>query len=135
MDSQLKSIHKGRVWHVVALELDGQCPTEEYFRDAERRNSKDLQQLVARIHRVSGQEHESNPEIFRHERDGIYVFKTRKGLRLYCFLDEGRLIVTVTGADKPKKKQQQKDIEEAARWRDRYLAFKEQNSEIPIIDD
>lgn len=135
MDTRLKSLHKGRVWHVVALELDGECPTDEYLRKAERKNPKDFQQLVARIHRVSDQERERNTEIFHHLRDGIYEFKTTKGLRLYCFQDEGRLIVTVTGADKPKKKQQQKDIAEAAAWRDRYMSRKKPNQRIPIIDE
>ena len=50
-------------------------------------------------------------------------------------MDEGRLIVTVTGADKPKKKQQQKDIEEASVWRDRYVALKKSKQNIAIVDE
>lgn len=124
MDTALVSLYEGKSWHVVALKITGQCPTHDYLEHAEKRNRKDRDRLVSRIQRVADMAHFRNTEVFNNEGDGIYAFKTREGLRLYAFFDAGHLIVTVSGSDKPKKKQQQKDIAEAAKWRDRYLALK-----------
>jgi len=121
MDVRLLSVYRGTIWHVVAFEVDDECPTKTYLEYAEEKNRKERDRLMARIKMVADVPQFRNREIFNHEGDGIFVFKTHAdGLRLYCFYDEGRLIVTVNGVDKPKKKQQQKDIAAARKWRDRY---------------
>jgi putative component of toxin-antitoxin plasmid stabilization module len=122
MDTKLVSIYEGAHWHVVAFQTDGKTPTHDYLEKAKKNNEKDHDRLMARINMVADFATYNNDQVFNHEGDGIFAFKTRQGLRLYCFKEENRLIVTVSGSDKPKKKQQQKDIGDAKKWRSRYYA-------------
>lgn len=105
MDIALKPLYVGKIKTVYALEVDSQCPTDEYFKYAAKHDRAELDRLIARIQLVANQGEVRNETIFRHERDHIYEFKTKRGLRLYCFFDAGQIIVTVNGDDKGQKKE------------------------------
>jgi len=129
----LRTIYKGSVKHVVALEIDGKCPASDYLSEAEEKKNAEYRRLVVRIESVANKAHFRNPEIFNVEGDGLYAFKTSRGLRLYAFYDKNQLLIACYGADKPKKKQQQKDLQQAKTWMDRYFNAKKSGESIQII--
>jgi hypothetical protein len=119
--------------HVVALEIDGKCPANAYLEESEEKKEADYKRLVTRIAVVADSANFRNSEIFNFEGDGLYAFKTSKGLRLYAFYDENQLLIACYGADKPKKKQQQKDCQQAKKWMDRYFNAKKIGENVQIV--
>jgi hypothetical protein len=130
---RLHTIYKGSIKHVVALEIDGKCAAKEYLDEAEEKKNADYNRLVTRIGCVADRANFRNSEIFNFEGDGLYAFKTSKGLRLYAFYDENQFLIACYGADKPKKKQQQKDRQQAKKWMDRYFSAKQTGVNVQII--
>ena len=68
-----------------------------------------------------------NSDIFKLERDNIYAWTHRSGLRLYAFTDAGQILMATNGGDpqgKQNKKQQTKDIETAIKRRAEYFSAK-----------
>jgi hypothetical protein len=118
---------------VVALEIDGKCPAIDYLDEAEQKKKADYNRLVTRIAYVANTANFRNSEIFNVEGDGLYAFKTTQGLRLYAFYDENQLLIACYGADKPKKKQQQKDRQLAKKWMDRYFNAKKTGENVQIV--
>jgi hypothetical protein len=134
VEIRLQTIYKGSFKHVVVLEIDGKCPARDYLDEAEQKNKADHARLVTRIQVVADTENFRNSEIFNVEGDGLYAFKTSKGLRLYAFYDENRLLIACYGADKAKKKQQQKDIGHAKKRMNDYFEAKKKRANIQIVE-
>jgi len=132
LDIVLHTIYKGAVKHVVALAIDGKSAARDYLQETEKTKPKEFTKLSVRIQSVADTYQFRNSEIFRSEGNGIYAFKTSGGLRLYAFNDENQLLVACFGADKAKKKQQQKDCQQARKWMDRYLEYKGSGANIEI---
>jgi hypothetical protein len=133
VDIRLHTIYKGSFKHVVALEIEGKCPADAYLEETQQWKEADYKRLVARIEVVANTANFRNNEIFNFEGDGLYAFKTSKGLRLYAFYDENRLLIACYGADKPKKKQQHKDFQQAKKWMDRYFNAKKTGENVQIV--
>jgi len=57
-------------------------------------------------------------------RDGIFEFRTKGGLRLLWFYDEGRVGICVNGYIKQGQKTPRQQIEEAIQWKDKYFEAK-----------
>jgi putative component of toxin-antitoxin plasmid stabilization module len=134
MAIRLISLYVGRVKRVVLLALSAECPAEEFLDEVFRLQPKEHAKLVNRIHMVADNPLLRNHEIFKHERDGIYVWKTHHGFRLYAFQDESHLIVAVNGGDKKSDKKQTRDIDRALEYRAAYLNAKATGRTIPIQD-
>ena len=132
MDIALKPLYIGKVRKVYVLEIDSQCPTDDYFEHAATRNKMDFNQLMRRIKMVADLGNIRNETIFKKLRDDIYEFKTRHGLRLYCFCDADQLIVTVNGDDKGTGKGQNRAINQAVKWKNHYFQARKQNIKIQI---
>jgi len=132
MDIVLNPLYFGKVRKVYVLEIDRQCPSYDYFENA--RDKVDFNQLMRRIKMVADHGDLRNETIFKKLRDDIYEFKTRHGLRLYCFFDAGQLIVTVNGEDKGTKKGQNRAIDKAVEWKSRYFQARKQGKIIQILE-
>lgn len=132
MDISLETVYRGSIRHVVTLEIDGKSPARDYLEEIEKIQLKEFEKLSQRIEVVANTPVVRNKEIFNSEGDGIFAFKTSGGKRLYAFYDEGQLLIACFGADKPKKKQQQKDIDKAREWKERYFKAKTSNQTIKI---
>jgi hypothetical protein len=65
---------------------------------------------------------------------GIHELKTRGGVRVMFFFDEGRIIVCTEAVSKPKPKRLAMAIERAARTRWRYLNDK-RHGNLEIVED
>ena len=55
--------------------------------------------------------------------DGLFEFKTKR-IRIFCFFDEGGLILCSTGYLKDSHKAPKRELERAASWRSKYLEAK-----------
>ncbi len=118
----------------MLLEIDGRRPARDCLEEAERKNKADYGRLLARIQAVADKQVFLNPEIFNFEGDRLYAFKTARGLRLYAFYDRNRLLIACYGADKAKKKQQQKDCNQARKWMNDYFSVQRTQPNIPIVE-
>ncbi len=98
MDIQLFTLYVGSVKRVVALVIDGRNPVLEFFKDHEASNPNQLAQLRARYESVADASHFRNIEVFKPLGDGLFEFRTRRGLRLYAFHDEGHVIIATSEA-------------------------------------
>jgi hypothetical protein len=114
------------------LRIDGKSAAGDYLDEIEKIQLSEFEKLSQRIEMVANVAVFRNKEIFNNEGNGIWAFKTSRGKRLYAFYDENQLLIACYGADKPKKKQQQKDIEAAGKWKDRYFEAKTKNEAIKI---
>ena len=55
--------------------------------------------------------------------DGLYEIRVQSGrdiFRIFCFFDEGKLVVTINGFQKKSQKTPKKEIERALKIRDEY---------------
>ena len=57
-------------------------------------------------------------------RDGIFEFRTKGGLRLLWFYDEGSVVICVNGYIKQGQKAPEQHIQEALNWKKIYLQAK-----------
>jgi hypothetical protein len=57
-------------------------------------------------------------------REGIFEFRTKGGLRLLWFYDEGSVVICVNGYIKQGQKTPEKHIQEALNWKKVYLQAK-----------
>lgn len=104
----------GSARELVALELDGKCPARDFLTELETSNSKGFQIL-----------------------DGarqLYEFRTRSGIRLYCFLAGQALVFLTNGGKKNTKKEQNRDIQSAKRFFDRFEQLINQGAVLTIIE-
>ena len=65
-----------------------------------------------------------DPEKSKFLRDEIFEFRTKGGLRLLWFYDEGRVVICVNGYIKQGQKAPNVEIEAAIKWKNNYLAAK-----------
>ena len=64
----------------------------------------------------------------------LYEFRTRAGLRLYCFLHGNQLVLLANGGKKNTKKEQTRDIEHAKQLQDEFLALKDAGAKLILIE-
>ena len=86
----------------------------------------DQKQVLALLDSVVKNGLPSNKERFRHLQKGIYELKTKRGIRIFCFVPEGRsgnVLVLTSLRRKPKPKVLKTEIERAKHWRDQYNMY------------
>lgn len=74
----------------------------------------DQKKMLALLQRSADHGLPQNIEKFRHIRDGLFEFKTF-GVRLFCFLQNGKMIILTHGATKQKQKGDPKQYDKAFR--------------------
>lgn len=68
-------------------------------------------------------------QFFKHLEDGIYEIRVKVGsdiFRIFCFFDEGRLIILLHALQKKRQKLPRKDIVKAKKLRSKY--YEDQNN-------
>lgn len=104
------------------------CPTLTLFESAETNYPADLVKLTALLDRIAEQGPPRNEEKFKHLTDSAEIYEIKAGcLRLYCFWDNQKLIVTTNGSIKKSKKADPAAIEAAEEWKKRYFTAKKAN--------
>jgi hypothetical protein len=99
------------------------CPTFEFFSEAAKKEPDDLGRMSALLDIVAERGPIRNTQKFRRitDSDKIFEFKTSGGLRLFCFFDEGRVILCTNGLIKDAQKPPKGEIETAEDWKKRYF--------------
>lgn len=118
----LEAVYAGKFVRISALVIDGESPAREYLQASATR--PDFGVLMARIRMVADNQNLRNEDIFKRKGDGIYEFRTKKGLRLYAFYDGPDLIIAAYGNNKPGRERQTRDIAQAEKWRRKYFEAK-----------
>lgn len=98
-------------------------PFENHFWEFYDAQTKTVQEkidyvleIVINMERIPGQ-------FFKHLEDGIYEIRVKAGgniYRIFCFFDEGRLIVLLHAFQKKSQKTPRKEIKRAKRLRTKY---------------
>lgn len=117
--------YRGREKRVVwTPDVSGRMHGKEYY---EKLADKERGAFFALFRWMGDVGEIRNEEKFRHEEDGIYVFKTKRH-RLLCFLD-GRDVVVTHGIKKQKGKLHRKELQRSQRIRRHYYGMKASESE------
>lgn len=128
VDITLSTIHRGGVWTVVTLGIDGKDLASDFLMKLQRDNVKLFKSMKTRFRTVANYDAYENRETFKSTSEkGIFEFK-RPGLRVYAFYDEiegsGKLILCTNGGKKNTRKDQHCDIVRAGKIRKRYFNAK-----------
>lgn len=99
------------------------CPTLEFFDLAEVREPEDLLRVSAILDLLAERGSLLNEQKFKHVSGSQQIFEIRTphGLRLFCFFDEGQMIVCTNGVIKKKQKADIADVKTAEQWRAAYF--------------
>jgi hypothetical protein len=132
----LFSIHRGAAREVVALGLHDERPGLDYLGELRRSNPKGHQILIGQIRLLCDVPDLRTKATFKllDPTRQLYEFKTRSGLRLYCFADGDALVILTNGGKKNTPREQNRDIEKARRLHDEFLTLKSQGAKPIIID-
>ena len=98
---------------LVALELDGRSPAVEFLRKLKKSNAKGFQILEGHM-RALGAVDEVTPRHTFKQLDAsrqLYEFKVRSGIRLYCCLLGGALVILTNGGTRIHRKSRIKILE------------------------
>jgi|GEM_PF-1277340 len=105
------------------------CPVIEFLVEQESEHPRMLERLAACLGSMARHGPFRNEKRFKAltGTDGIFEFKADQ-LRLFCFWDEGNLIVCTNGTVKKKQRTDPTVIGTARRWRDTYFEAKKDKS-------
>jgi hypothetical protein len=109
------------------------CPTLDFLREQNEIKPSEVSNLAALLERTAFQGPPKNDEKFKKVEgsDGIFEFKSYQ-LRLYCFFDEGSVIICTNGAVKKRDRANPNNIEKAEEWKSRYFTAKSNNTLIHL---
>jgi phage-related protein len=103
------------------------CPVLAFFEEQSEQHAEDFAELLALLDLTAKQGPPANETKFKHlsGTDGLFEFKTGGGLRVFCFWDEGSLIVCTHGLVKKKNKTPKEEIKRAEKMKSEYEKAKE----------
>lgn len=129
-------VKAGEVREVIALEIDGQCPSRDYLIDLASHNPKGWQILSSQIRLSADVPKLQNRGTFKllDPSRQLYEFRTRSGLRLYCFLNDDQLILLTNGGKKNTIKEQDRDIGKARTFCDEFRSRVATGAVLTIIE-
>ena len=93
-------------WLIVApVDARGGCPVRRFLEQLRRDAPAEHSHVIARLRELAKRGRVTDERKARHLGDGIYELKTRGGVRVLSFVDEGRVIVCTDALRKPKPRQ------------------------------
>jgi hypothetical protein len=99
-------------------------PYLEFQREAISRAAREWPKLVRIIDYMADAGPPRDEEKSKPLREGIFEFKTKGGLRLLWFYDEGCVVICVNGYIKQGQKTPNAEIDAAIQWKNNYLIAK-----------
>ncbi len=113
---------------MVTLQLEADTQLADFLKFLTASNPNAARSLHTSMATITSVEVYHNERKFKHVGDGVFEIKV-PGIRLYCFKDEiaglpSKLIIATNGGSKNTKREQNSDIQRAARLKDRYFAAK-----------
>ena len=100
-------------------------PYFEFQQEAMHRAPKEWPKMVRILDCVIEAGPPKDAEKSKLLREGIFEFRTKGGLRLLWFYDEGRVVICVNGYIKQGQKTPRQQIDEAIQWKSRYFEAKQ----------
>lgn len=107
----LHILYRGHQFELYELVDNGRKLVSDFI---ETLAESDQKKMLALLKRSADHGLPQNIEKFRHIRDGLYEFKTF-GVRLFCFLHKGKMIILTHGALKQKQKGDPEQYDKAFR--------------------
>lgn len=103
------------------------CPLLAFFEEQSKQHADDFADLVALFTRTANHGALSNDTKFKHlsGTDGLFEFKTNGGLRVFCFWDDGNLIICTHGVVKKSQKADPDEAKRAAKMKKEYEKAKQ----------
>lgn len=126
-------IRKGGQWTLRAIAYPtgeagkrDHCPVLAFFEEQNRIHADEFIKLQALLTHTATHGPPNNETKFKFltGTDGLHEFKTPGGLRLFCFFDEGNLIVCTHGVVKKRNKADPAEIKRAAKMHAEYVTAK-----------
>ncbi len=99
-------------------------PYLEFQHDALCRAAKEWPKLVRILDHTADHGPPRDEEKSKPLREGIFEFRTKGGLRLLWFYDEGHVVICVNGYIKQRQKISNAEMDEAIQWKNNYFAAK-----------
>ena len=112
-------------WTVLAICSDTGCPLRDALDDLEEGLKEDGRKILRRFEAMAVNGPPRNKQLARPLGDKIFEIKAQRGLiRVFCFYDEGRMVICTHLVTKPKQRQLQAEMKKAKEIRKAYLAAK-----------
>ena len=132
MEITLKEVHCGPCRTVVTLQLGADRQVADFLASLIASNPNAARSLQTSMATITSVDPYHNERKFKSVGGGVFEIKV-PGIRLYGFKDEidglpAKLIIATNGGTKNNKREQNTDIQRAARLREKYLAAKESDS-------
>jgi len=100
-------------------------PYFEFQQEALRRAAKEWPKLLRILDYVVETGAPKSAEKSKQLREGIFEFRTKGGLQLLWFYDEGSVVICVNGYIKQGQKIPSQQIDQAIQWKNRYFEAKQ----------
>lgn len=115
--ARVKLLLNGEKFRIFGLLINGVCEAEEYVKglsEKERSKLMPLLQYTARAGTIK------NEQKFKSIGDGLFEFKGFQS-RMFCFFDEGRIIILTHGCIKKRDKLDPAEVKKARSRREEYF--------------
>jgi hypothetical protein len=99
-------------------------PYLEFQEEALRRAATEWPKLVRIMDHTAEAGPPKDEEKSKPLREGIFEFRTKGGLRLLWFYDEGRVVICANGYIKQGQKTPNAEIDAAIQWKNKYFTAK-----------
>jgi hypothetical protein len=134
LEIPLYLVHSGSSRQVVALATCGELPGLDYLGELKQHNPKGYQILYNQFRFICDAPMIRNRDAFKllDSARRLYEFRTRSGLRLYCFFEGEALVLLTNGGKKNTPKEQNRDIQRAKALQDEFLQLKNQGAILRI---
>ena len=102
-------------------------PFEDHFWDFYHAQPPGIREKIDYVLEMVASQERIPAQFFKHLEDGIYEIRVKKGsdiYRIFCFFEEGRLVILLHGIEKKSQKLPRREIEKAKRLRTRYYESK-----------
>ena len=113
-------LYSGKRYDLSAITIDGRCYVIEFIDQLERGEQA---KLLSLLEYTGDYGPPRNTEKFKKLEGEIWEFKSHQ-VRVLCFFDKGRIIITTHGFKKKRDKTPKREIERAERMREEYLERK-----------
>lgn len=128
MEITVKELHCGAWKTFTTLAIDKDDHVSSFLEELEKSNPQAIKQLQNAMNSIASEKLYRNTTKFKPVGDDIFEIKTNCGIRLYTFytsiegIDKPQLVLATNGGTKNTDKEQNRDIKQAEKIRDRFIA-------------
>ncbi|MHC1725761.1 MAG: type II toxin-antitoxin system RelE/ParE family toxin [Syntrophobacteraceae bacterium] len=116
MSLETREIFRGEKLSIREIVKRGDSTLKKFFQKLTREQTAGI---IALIQRIADNGTPDNPSRFKNEGDQIWAIKDGQ-IRIYCFFDEGHLIILTNGVIKKSQKADPNALKKARKLREAY---------------